>query len=236
MPSIAETAIISSEAVLAPDVTVGPFSIIGPQVTIGAGTVIGPYVRIEGPTTIGERNRIIGQASIGTEPQDLKFKGEKTELRITYGYEYENADDRFDDGPAVFGHVAQDPGELLRQHGSKVWLVNTGWTGGSYGVGHRIKIAYTRAMINAALSGALDNVGYERDPIFNLDVPTSCPHVPVEVLTPRNTWADKAAYDAAAGKIAGMFHDNFAKYAEGVSEAVRNAGPVASDVDNSVEG
>lgn len=82
MPSIAETAIISSEAVLAPDVTIGPYSIIGPQVTIGAATVIGPYVRIEGPTSIGERNRILGQASIGTEPQDLKFKGEKTELRI----------------------------------------------------------------------------------------------------------------------------------------------------------
>src|SRR4028119_512477 len=80
--AIAETAIISSDAVLAHDVEVGPYSIIGPHVTIGAGTVIGPHVRIDGPTTIGERNRIIGQASIGTEPQDLKFKGERTELRI----------------------------------------------------------------------------------------------------------------------------------------------------------
>lgn len=82
MSTIAETAVISSDAVLAPDVTVGPYSIIGPQVAIGAGTVIGPHLRIEGPTTIGERNRFFGQASIGTEPQDLKFRGEKTELRI----------------------------------------------------------------------------------------------------------------------------------------------------------
>jgi UDP-N-acetylglucosamine acyltransferase len=82
MPGIAETAIVSAEAALASDVVVGPYSIIGPQVTVGAGTVIGPHVRIEGPATIGERNRFIGQASIGTEPQDLKFKGEKTELRI----------------------------------------------------------------------------------------------------------------------------------------------------------
>ena len=79
---IAETAIISQEAVLAPDVVVGPYTIIGPQVTIGAGTVIGPHVRIEGPATIGERNRFVGQASIGSEPQDLKFGGERTELRI----------------------------------------------------------------------------------------------------------------------------------------------------------
>jgi UDP-N-acetylglucosamine acyltransferase len=80
--SIAETAIISSEATLAPGVEVGAYSIIGPHVSIGAGTVIGPHVRIDGPTTIGERNRIVGHASLGTEPQDLKFKGERTELRI----------------------------------------------------------------------------------------------------------------------------------------------------------
>ncbi len=80
--AIADTAIVSSEAALAHDVVIGPYAIIGPQVTIGAGTIIGPHVRIEGPTTIGERNRIIGQASIGTEPQDVKYKGERTELRI----------------------------------------------------------------------------------------------------------------------------------------------------------
>ncbi len=82
MAVIAETAIVSSEAALADDVVVGPYAIVGPHVTIGAGTVIGPHVRIEGPTQIGERNRFTGQASIGTDPQDLKFKGERTELRI----------------------------------------------------------------------------------------------------------------------------------------------------------
>lgn len=80
--NIAESAVISSEAVLAPDVSVGAYAVIGPQVTLGAGTVVGPHVRIEGPTRIGERNRFVGQASIGSEPQDLKFKGEKTELQI----------------------------------------------------------------------------------------------------------------------------------------------------------
>jgi UDP-N-acetylglucosamine acyltransferase len=79
---IAETSVISNEAVLAPDVTVGAYAVIGPQVTIGAGTVIGPHVRIQGPTSIGERNRFVGQASIGSDPQDLKYKGEHTELRI----------------------------------------------------------------------------------------------------------------------------------------------------------
>ncbi len=81
-PSIAETAVISSDATLAPDVTVGAYAVIGPHVTVGGGTVIGPHVRIEGPTTIGERNRFVGQCSIGTEPQDLKYRGERTELRI----------------------------------------------------------------------------------------------------------------------------------------------------------
>ena len=80
--NIAETAVVSSEASLAPDVEIGPYAVIGPHVTIGAGTVVGPHMRIEGPTTIGERNRFFGQASVGTEPQDLKFKGERTELRI----------------------------------------------------------------------------------------------------------------------------------------------------------
>lgn len=82
MPTIAETAVISSDATLAPDVSVGPYAVIGSHVTIGAGSVVGPHLRIEGPATIGERNRFFGQASIGTEPQDLKFKGERTELRI----------------------------------------------------------------------------------------------------------------------------------------------------------
>ena len=92
-------------------------------------------------------------------------------------------------------------GDRIAKHKSRVWLVNTGWTGGPYGVGSRMKIAHTRAMINAALSGALDSVAV-RDaiPIFNLDVPDSCPDVPADVLNPRNTWKDDAAYDAQASE------------------------------------
>jgi phosphoenolpyruvate carboxykinase (ATP) len=118
-------------------------------------------------------------------------------------------------------------GERIAKHGSKVWLVNTGWTGGPYGVGTRMKIKYTRAMINAALSGALDHVGYELDPIFNLEVPSSCPDVPPEVLKPRDTWKDQAAYDAQAKKLAQMFVDNFKLFEATASPAVKAAGPIA---------
>ncbi|GMV23731.1 MAG: phosphoenolpyruvate carboxykinase [Vicinamibacterales bacterium] len=118
-------------------------------------------------------------------------------------------------------------GERIAKHQSHVWLVNTGWTGGPYGVGSRMKIAYTRAMINAALSGALDNVTYEKDTTFNLDVPTSCPGVPSEVLNPRSTWTDKAAYDAQATKLAQMFTENFKKFEATATEAVKAAGPKA---------
>src|SRR5206468_5958327 len=93
-------------------------------------------------------------------------------------------------------------GERIAKHGARVWLLNTGWTGGPYGVGHRMKIAYTRAMIRAALSGALDGIAYEKDPVFNLRVPASCPDVPSEVLKPRDTWANGADYDAQSKKLA----------------------------------
>ena len=97
-------------------------------------------------------------------------------------------------------------GERIATHNVRVWLVNTGWTGGPYGVGSRMKIAYTRAMITAALGGQLDGVGYQRHPIFNLDMPTSCPDVPASVLDPRTTWPDQAAYDAQAKKQIGRAH------------------------------
>jgi len=116
-------------------------------------------------------------------------------------------------------------GEKIARHGARVWLVNTGWTGGPYGVGKRMKIAYTRAMVRAVLSGALNHVGYERDPLFNIDVPTSCPDVPPEVLKPRNTWASGADYDAQAHKLATMFAENFTTFADGVTPEVRAAGP-----------
>jgi phosphoenolpyruvate carboxykinase (ATP) len=118
-------------------------------------------------------------------------------------------------------------GERIAKHHVKVWLVNTGWTGGPFGVGSRMKIAYTRAMITAALSGALDGVEYKIDPVFNLDVPQSCPGVPAEVLNPRATWADQAAYDEQAKKLAAMFDENFKAFAASASDAVKAAGPVA---------
>jgi phosphoenolpyruvate carboxykinase (ATP) len=118
-------------------------------------------------------------------------------------------------------------GERIAKHKSHVWLVNTGWTGGPFGVGTRMKIAHTRAMINAALSGALAAVPVERDPIFNLDVPTACPGVPADVLNPRNTWKDKAAYDQQAKKLATMFVDNFKTFEGTSSAAVKAAGPKA---------
>ncbi|TVP51186.1 MAG: phosphoenolpyruvate carboxykinase (ATP) [Gemmatimonadales bacterium] len=118
-------------------------------------------------------------------------------------------------------------GRMLKEHGSRVWLVNTGWSGGGYGVGSRMKIAHTRAMIRAALRGDLDTVATQEDPIFGLHVPTEVPGVPGNVLTPRSTWADGDAYDEAARKLAGMFRENFEKYAERASDRVGKAGPAA---------
>ena len=118
-------------------------------------------------------------------------------------------------------------GERIAKHGARVWLVNTGWTGGPYGIGRRMKIAHTRAMIRAALSGALDGAGDQRDEVFNLDIPTSCPDVPAEVLNPRNTWSDHAAYDAQAIKLARMFAENFKTFEPTVDAKVRAAGPNA---------
>jgi len=115
-------------------------------------------------------------------------------------------------------------GSLLKKHGSSVWLVNTGWSGGAYGVGKRMKLGYTRAMISAALSGALDKTPLRVDPVFGLAVPTAIPDVPTAVLDPRGTWPDGAAYDEQAAKLAGMFRTNFGKFGE-TSEAIRNAGP-----------
>ncbi len=116
-------------------------------------------------------------------------------------------------------------GERLRAHGSHVWLVNTGWSGGAYGVGKRMKLGHTRAMVAALLAGKLDDVATETDPVFGLAVPTRVPGVPDEVLRARDTWSDPAAYDAQAQKLAGMFRQNFQKFADQVSEEVRAAGP-----------
>ncbi len=120
---------------------------------------------------------------------------------------------------------ARGLGERIARHGARVWLVNTGWTGGPFGVGTRMKIAYTRAMITAALHGTLDDVGYQRHPIFNVEVPSSCLDVPTEVLDPRSTWSEKDAYDAQARKLASMFIENFKTFEADVDPAVIKAGP-----------
>ena len=116
-------------------------------------------------------------------------------------------------------------GRLIDQHGAAVWLVNTGWTGGAYGVGSRMKLSHTREMVNALLRGDLTNAKTETDPIFGLATPTEIPGVPKNVLRPRDTWKDASAYDAQAKKLAAMFRENFTKFESFVSEAVRKAGP-----------
>jgi phosphoenolpyruvate carboxykinase (ATP) len=128
--------------------------------------------------------------------------------------------------PGVYAEMLMD---RLERYDVPVWLVNTGWTGGPYGVGHRMNIADTRNMVRAALAGQLRDVPTVIDPIFRVAVPTVVPGVPPEVLVPRGTWADPAAFDETAGRIARMFHENFAAYADGVSAAVRSAGPIGPD-------
>jgi phosphoenolpyruvate carboxykinase (ATP) len=115
---------------------------------------------------------------------------------------------------------------LLEAHKVNVWMVNTGWTGGPYGIGKRMKLKYTRTMITAALEGCLDSVEYEIHPVFGMAIPKKCADLPAEILNPRNTWADKKAYDEKAKYLAGLFIQNFEKYANGVSPEVLNAAPV----------
>jgi phosphoenolpyruvate carboxykinase (ATP) len=123
------------------------------------------------------------------------------------------------------GEYARMLAERLERYRTPVWLVNTGWTGGPYGVGHRMNINHTRQMVRAALNGLLDDVPTVTDPIFGVEVPTACPDVPAEVLQPRTTWPDPEAYDAQAKRLARMFAENFERYEDGVSAAVRAAGP-----------
>jgi phosphoenolpyruvate carboxykinase (ATP) len=124
--------------------------------------------------------------------------------------------------PAVYAGML---GEKLKQHHAKVWLLNTGWTGGPYGTGQRIKLAFTRRMVTAALSGELDEVDTWTDPHFGLSVPVEIDGVPDRVLRPRETWKSAAEYDAKAGQLAEMFADNFEKYEDQVGEGVKAAGP-----------
>jgi phosphoenolpyruvate carboxykinase (ATP) len=126
--------------------------------------------------------------------------------------------------PGVYADLL---GKKVSQQNAACWLINTGWSGGPYGVGKRMKIGYTRAMIRAILSGQLAEVETTPDPIFGVKVPNSCPDVPAEVLQPRNTWADKGAYDKQARDLARRFNENFEKYEAGVTEAVRAVAPKA---------
>jgi phosphoenolpyruvate carboxykinase (ATP) len=126
--------------------------------------------------------------------------------------------------PTVYAEMLA---EKIAKHNAQAWLVNTGWSGGPYGVGKRMKIGYTRAMVQAAVEGKLGAVPTQTDPIFGLAVPSQVAGVPSEVLMPRGTWADGAAYDQAAKKLAGLFHENFKRFADKASVAVKAAGPLA---------
>ncbi len=120
---------------------------------------------------------------------------------------------------------AQMLGDKMQEHKVNVWLINTGWTGGTYGEGTRMKLSYTRAMITAALNNELDKVEFETHPVFGVAIPKNCPNVPSEILNPRNTWADKTVYDQKAKYLGGLFIKNFEKYAAGVSEEILVAAP-----------
>ena len=116
-------------------------------------------------------------------------------------------------------------GKMMKKHKVNVWLINTGWTGGPYGVGNRMKLSYTRRMVTAALNGELDDATFTIDPVFGLKIPSNVPEVPSEVLIPRNTWANKTAYDSKANNLAAKFNENFAKYAEFANEEILAAAP-----------
>ena len=116
-------------------------------------------------------------------------------------------------------------GDKLKKHKVNVWLLNTGWVGGSYGVGSRIKLSYTRALITAALNGKLDGVEYGKTNFFGLAYPKACDGVPAELLDPRNSWKDKAAYDEKAKNLAEQFVKNFSQYASAANEEIMAAAP-----------
>jgi phosphoenolpyruvate carboxykinase (ATP) len=116
-------------------------------------------------------------------------------------------------------------GRKIEQHRTKVYLVNTGWSGGPYGVGKRINLNQTRAMVRAALTGGLERVEFANDGIFNLEIPLACPGVPSEILEPRRTWPDKKKYDSSAKKLARLFARNFEKFGKMPAE-IQKAGPI----------
>jgi phosphoenolpyruvate carboxykinase (ATP) len=124
--------------------------------------------------------------------------------------------------PSVYAEMLA---EKIREHGAEAWLVNTGLTGGPYGTGHRVPLEYTRAMIDAIHDGSLLEAPKETEPVFGLAVPTRCPGVPTDILRPRETWDDPAAYDEKARTLVGLFDDHFARYEDMATPAVAEAGP-----------
>jgi phosphoenolpyruvate carboxykinase (ATP) len=125
------------------------------------------------------------------------------------------------------GKYAEMLGKKMQAHKVNVWMVNTGWTGGPYGVGHRMKLKYTRSMITAALEGNLNDMSFEKHLVFGMEIPLQCPGVPADILDPKNTWEDKNAYDEKAKYLAGLFIKNFEKYADGVTDEIKAAAPKA---------
>ena len=123
--------------------------------------------------------------------------------------------------PTVYARLL---GDRISRHGAKCWLVNTGWSGGRYGVGQRMRIAHTRAMVRAALDGRLAEVATAPDPNFGLSVPEACPDVPTEVLNPKTTWADQQAYDDTAREVARRFESNFSQFEGHVDDKIKAAG------------
>jgi phosphoenolpyruvate carboxykinase (ATP) len=113
----------------------------------------------------------------------------------------------------------------MTKHRARVWLVNTGWGGGAYGIGKRISLKHTRAIIDAIHSGALADARTEPDAVFGFDVVTACPGVPEDILVPRRAWSSTSAYDAAAKKLAELFRSNFRSYEAGVGSEIKTAGP-----------
>ncbi len=124
--------------------------------------------------------------------------------------------------PGVYAKLLE---EKILKHGVQCWLVNTGWSGGPYGIGERMKISWTRRLLHAALDGELNGVQFRQDPIFNLSVPVAVKDIPEKVLDPRKAWGDEVAYEAQARKLAGLFIENFKPYSSLLSEELRQAGP-----------
>ena len=124
--------------------------------------------------------------------------------------------------PAVYADLL---GQRIQHDHVHCWLINTGWTGGPYGIGERINITHTRAMLNAAITGQLDNIPMHKDPVFNLQVPESCANVPTEILQPANTWSDQETYQTAARNLAKAFCDNFEKFSAQAPPEITLSGP-----------